>query len=90
MRTGGTVRRFPIRRGLQGPTIILLDGSLSQWTDALALQFEENSRDSRECSPGGAYRAGGTLGNTGKDGNWGKDRERGEEEKQGGNLEGGG
>jgi len=90
VRTGGTVRWFPIRRGLLEPTISLLDGSLSQWTGALALLFEKKSINSRECSPGGAFRADGTLGNTGKDGNWGKDRECGEEEKRGENLERGG
>ena len=36
-RTADTVRELPIRRGLQGPTVTLLDGSLSQRTDALAL-----------------------------------------------------
>jgi len=50
----------------------MLDGSLSQLMDALALQFEKNSSDSRECSPSGAYGADGTLGNTGKDGKIGE------------------
>jgi len=45
-----------------GPYSHLLDNSLSQRTDALALQLETDARD---CSPGGAYRADGALGNTG-------------------------
>ena len=36
----GTVLELPIRRGLLGTTVTLLDGSLSQRTDALALQLE--------------------------------------------------
>ena len=59
-----TVRELPIRRGLKGPTVTLLDGSLSQRTDALALQLETDARDGRDWSPVGAYRADGTLGNT--------------------------
>jgi len=43
--TAGTVREFPIDRELQGPTITSLDGSLSQKTDALTLQFKTLSRD---------------------------------------------
>jgi len=47
-----------------GPTVTLLNGNLSQRTDALALQLETDARDARDCSPGSAYRAHGTLGNT--------------------------
>ena len=63
MRTAGTVQE-PFRRGLLGPTITLLDGSLSQRTDALALKLETDSRDARGWSPVGAHRADGTLWNT--------------------------
>jgi len=48
-----------------GPPVTLLDDSLSQRTDALSLQLETDARDAQGCSPGSAYRADGTLGNTG-------------------------
>ena len=51
-----------------GPRVTLLADSLSQCTDALALRLETDARDARDCSPGGAYRADGTLGNTGNGG----------------------
>ena len=41
----------------------ILDGSLSQRTDILALQLETDARY-WDCGPGGAYRADRTLGNT--------------------------
>ena len=63
MRIAGTIRELPISRGLLGLTVTLLDCSLSQRTDALALQLQTDARDARECSPGGAYRADLTLGN---------------------------
>ena len=45
-----------------GPTVSLC--RLSQRTDALALQLETDTRDARDCGPGGAYRADGILENT--------------------------
>jgi len=65
--TGGDCRYrrgLPIGRGLQGPTVTLLSGSLSQRTGALALQPETHAPDARDWSPIGAYRADGTLGIT--------------------------
>jgi len=87
VRTGGTVRRFPIRRRLLRPTITLLAGSLPQWTDTLALQRETHTRDARGCSPGGACRADGALRNTRKGEKLGKDKERGEDQKRGKNVQ---
>jgi len=62
--TAGIVRELPIRRGPQGPTLTLLEGSIFQRTGALAIQLEVHARDSRDCSPGGAYRA--DTGRTGR------------------------
>lgn len=62
-RTAGTVRGLPIGRGLLGLTITL-ERSLYKRTDALALQLETDSRDARDWSPVGAYRADGMLRNT--------------------------
>jgi len=66
VRTAGTVRELAIYQGLKGPTVTFLDGSLSQRTDAHALQLETHARDARDCSPGDTYRVDGTLGNTKK------------------------
>ena len=52
--TAGAVRELPIRRGLQGPTVTLLEGSISQSAGAPSLQLETHAR---ELSPVSAYRA---------------------------------
>lgn len=61
MGSAGTVWELPISRRLQGPTITLMYGSLSQRADAHALELE--TLPGR--GPAGAYRAARTLGITG-------------------------